>query len=147
LSAEPSHAERERGEGRDQGAHRTRRQEPRIDVQLEAGRIHGADPPRAQALHDDGRVADRAEHAERGARRREYESFHQQHPPHVTAAEADREQESELLGALLDAEREEHPGQQQPGDDEEKAEVDEVLAEIGRAVSRSQGFGADVADR
>jgi hypothetical protein len=43
--------------------------------------------------------------------------------------------------ALLDAELEEKPGQQQGGDHQEETEVDEVLAEIGRALGRREAAG------
>ena len=51
--------------------------------------------------------------------------------------------EPDLLQALLDAQFEEECGQQHRGKDQERAEVGEVLAEIGRALRRREIFGTD----
>ena len=115
------------------------------DMQRQRGGADGVDPPGAQAGHHQLRVADRARDAERAADERQ----HQRLRSRTTGAPPRRKptalQQADFAHALLDAELEEQRGQQQSRDDQEEAEVDEILAEVGGAARRGEPFGAHVA--
>ena len=144
--AHRAHAEPQREQAGDERADHAGGQPFRRDVQREGGRADGADPPRAQAVHDQRAVADRGRGADRPRRCAASTA-----PSRTNTRadrrrrESDRRQQADFARALLEADREEQIREQQRRHDEEEAEVEEVLAEVGGALRGGDGLGADVA--
>ena len=112
-------------------------------MQGEAGRPDRADPPRAQAVHDHGGVADGCGDTEYGAGSREHGAFADKRSADGGWREADRRQQTHLAGALFEADGEEQVRQQQCRDHQEEAEVEEVLAEVRGSLRGRACFGAN----
>ncbi len=113
-------------------------------MQRQGAGSHSVHPPRAERGHDQVGVPQRAENPGAAADDREQQPFVEEQPSDRRRLEADRPQQSNLARALLHAELEEQDDQQQRGHDQEEAEVDEVLSEIGGALRCRQAFGADI---
>ena len=120
------------------------RQPLRRDVQAEIGRADRADPPRAQAVEDQRAVSDRRRRADHRADRREDRALANEHAANSRRRESHRREHADFGGALLEADGEEEIGEQQRRHDEEETEVEEVLAEVGRALRGARSLGADV---
>ena len=118
-----------------------REERDRRHVQRQHGRAHGARPPGSQARHHGGAVADRACHADDAADDGEEQPFGGKQPADARRAQPDGAQQADLARALLDPQPEEERGQHECRRDEEKAEVDEVLAEVRRPARGVQRFG------
>ena len=102
-----------------------------------------SDPPGAQSEHDELAVGQRARQcpATRSGSG-QHRAFEQEHGADLRHGKSQRAQHADLAHALLHAQLEEQAGQQQRGDHQEEAEVDEVLAEIGGALRGFQALRA-----
>ena len=111
--------------------------EPAATCSSSSRRPDRADPPRAEAVHDERAVQDRA-----GDRRCAPPATARTRPRRAAAAgrldieKPDGAQDADLAQPLLDAQPEEEHGEHQRRDHQEEAEVGEVLAEVGRALRR-----------
>ena len=103
-------------------------------MQLQQRRPDRADPPRAEAVHDDLAVENRAGDSEHAADRGEDDRLADQQTPDDRHRVARGAQDPDLAQPLLDAQLEEEHGQHQRRDHQEEAEVGEVLAEVGGAL-------------
>ena len=89
---------------------------------------------------------DGASHPQQTADEGEHEAFGRKQSAHARGAEAHGAKQADFARALFDTEPEEQGGEHQRGDDEEKAEVGEVFAEVSGAARRGQPVRAHVAD-
>ena len=72
------------------------------------------------------------------------QSLGQEQPPNGSRGISDRAKQADFARPLLHAEPEEQCREQQRRQHEEKTEIREVLAEVGRAARRTEPIGADV---
>ncbi len=103
-------------------------------VQEHSPGAHSPDPPGAKTDDEDPAVADRAEQAEHAADAGEDRAFQKEQAADRRGRKADGLHRANLAHALLDAQAEEQRGQEHRGGNQEEAEVDEVLAEVGRSL-------------
>ena len=136
----------DREAGRRDASQRAGRELERPHREAERARAHRAHPDGSQAEHHQPGVGDGAGHPQQGSQPGEHEGLGQERAAHARGGEADRLQQPQLAQPLLDAEAEEEPREQQRRHHQEEAEVDEVLAEVGRAARRGEGARPHVLD-
>src|SRR5207248_2843970 len=88
-----------------------------------------------------------ARDAEQTADRGQHAPFDEKQTPDAGRGEADGAKQADLARALLDAETEEQSGEHQRREDEEEAEVGEVLAEVRGSARGGDAIAANVAHR
>src|SRR4029434_7023509 len=105
----------------------------RRHVQRQRRRPDGVEPPRAKPKHHQPRISQCSDDAQYTAQNGEQYTFLQKQLSNTRGPETDGSEQSDFTRALLDAQLEEQRHQQQRGNDDEEAEVDEVLAKVRRA--------------
>ena len=115
-----------------------------IDVQRQRRRAYGIDPPCAQTEHDEAGVRECARDTGSTADACQDERFTSKEMTNRRRIESERLQKPDFLKTLFYSEREEQSCKHQSRDDEKRAEVCEVFAEVRRAARRGKALASCV---
>ena len=129
------------GDRRDHPAEPTGNQRRRSNVERERGRAYCIDPPRSQARHQEPCIANSNQRPEKAARGGQHAALSKEETANRCRPEADGPKQPDFPRALFDAKFEKQRCEKKRRHHDEETEIDEVLAEIGRAARGGQPFG------
>ena len=132
-----SDPDREQGHAETAEAAQQQRKTRRVELDRRTG--NGAAPERGQAVEHQPGIEQAGADADGGAEQRHESALGQKQPLDTSSRPADRQEHSDLRTAALDAEDKEQARQNDRRADQEHAQAQEELAEIGAARDRLAG--------